>query len=138
MTMEWEKAGKLEDDWKTKLTSEQYRVCREKGTEQPYSGSFNACTREGTYCCVCCGNPLFNSTEKYNSGSGWPSFWQPYSEESVHYESDTSFGMMRIEVCCSNCDAHLGHLFDDGPDPTGKRYCINSISLTLDQTAEEI
>ena len=128
---------KSESAWKAELTSEQYRVCREKGTEPPFTGEFFACKEEGTYCCVCCGNPLFSSMEKFDSGSGWPSFWKPKSRDCVRYESDTSHGMARIEVRCNYCDAHLGHVFDDGPDPTGKRYCINSISLSLDRIDKE-
>ena len=113
------------------LTAEQRYVTQEQGTEPAFSGKYNDTKAEGSYNCVCCGAELFNSSSKFDSGTGWPSFWEPASEESVEEEEDLSLGIKRIEVHCQKCEAHLGHVFPDGPQPTGLRYCINSVSLDL-------
>tara|TARA_B100001245_G_scaffold48720_1_gene32181 strand:+ start:123 stop:689 length:567 start_codon:yes stop_codon:yes gene_type:complete len=126
------KVIKKEEEWRKKLTAQQYHVTREKGTEIPFSGQYNKSKENGTYQCICCGNDLFQSTAKYDSGTGWPSFWEPVATENVKTETDKSFGMTRIEILCSLCDAHLGHLFEDGPEPSGLRYCVNSTALKLD------
>ena len=120
---------KSEEEWKQILTPEQYRVLREKGTERAFTGKFYKNHETGIYVCAACGNELFSSETKYESGSGWPSYWEPVSENSVKLLEDTSYGMIRTEVVCGKCGSHLGHVFDDCPQPTGKRYCINSISL---------
>jgi len=132
-----EKIRKTEAEWKQILTPEQFQVARRKGTEPPGTGEYEDTDSPGTYVCVCCGQPLFSSEAKFHSGSGWPSFWAPIDETKVEVDRDTSHGMLREEVLCSSCDAHLGHVFPDGPRPTGLRYCINSASLNLVEKDEK-
>ena len=129
-----EKVKKTEEEWKQQLTPEQFEIVREKGTEAPFTSELNENKAEGTYKCVACGQPLFSSDTKFDSGTGWPSFDAPMDDDSVETEDDNSLLMKRTEVLCSRCDAHLGHVFDDGPaDTTGKRYCINGCALTFDE-----
>src|SRR5688572_13976565 len=125
------KIVKTDEEWKKELTPEQYAVARKKGTERPFTGEYNQTKKEGMYTCVCCGAELFDSQTKFDSGSGWPSFYQPTDKDKIQEETDSTHGMSRTEVMCNSCGAHLGHVFPDGPRPTGLRYCINSVSLKL-------
>ena len=128
-----DKKNLSDQQWKENLTPEQYEICRNKGTEPPFSGEYLNTKTTGTYHCLCCGNDLFHSEKKFDSGTGWPSFWDPIDVQSVSTQEDLSMSVVRTEVLCKQCDSHLGHVFEDGPQPTGLRYCINSVSLKLEE-----
>ena len=132
-----DKIDKSEREWRAELSPEQYHVCREKGTEAPFTGAYHAFKEDGIYRCSCCGAALFDAAEKFDSGTGWPSFWETAHPDAVGTETDLSHGMRRTEVHCNHCGAHLGHVFPDGPRPTGLRYCINSVSIAFEPRQSE-
>ena len=132
-----EKIEKTDEEWQKELTPEQFHVCRQAGTERPFTGKYNEWKEKGHFNCSCCGNPLFSSEAKFNSGTGWPSFFQPIAKGAVELREDYAMFMKRVEVVCAACDSHLGHVFTDGPQPTGNRYCMNSVSLDFEAAAEE-
>jgi peptide-methionine (R)-S-oxide reductase len=132
-----EKVQKTDAEWRKQLTAEEYQVTRKKGTEPAFTGKYWDTKEHGVFRCVCCGEPLFDSDTKYDSGTGWPSFYAPIDESKVALETDESYGMMRTEVMCRRCEAHLGHLFPDGPKPTGLRFCINSAALKLEESEKK-
>jgi len=132
--MSADKIIKSDQQWQEQLSNEQFQVCRKHGTERAFSGEYANCKQDGTYACICCGEPLFNSNTKFDSGTGWPSFFQPINETAIDETEDTKLFAKRVEVHCSKCDSHLGHVFPDGPKPTGLRYCINSVSLKLKES----
>lgn len=125
------KLTRTEQEWKEMLDPEQYNVCRLSATERPFTGKYNDFKGDGIFICVACDEPLFDSSTKFDSGCGWPSFYEPYSDEAIRYLEDDSHGMQRVEIRCGSCDAHLGHVFPDGPQPTGERFCVNSASLSF-------
>jgi peptide-methionine (R)-S-oxide reductase len=132
-----DKIQKTEQEWMQQLSPEQFQICRLKGTERPYTGKLNDEKGTGVYKCICCDHPLFTSGTKFESGSGWPSFYAPLGEDAVATEEDVSHGMRRVEVMCARCDSHLGHVFEDGPTPTGLRYCMNSVSLNFEKHKDD-
>ena len=132
-----ENVDKTEEQWREQLTPKQFAVTRGKGTEAPFSGIYNDCKKDGTYRCVCCNAPLFSSKDKFDSGTGWPSYMRPHSPDAIKTVTDDSLGMTRVEVLCAKCDSHLGHVFPDGPKETGNRFCINSVSLDLEESSQD-
>lgn len=131
-----DEVSKSDQEWKQILSPEEFGICRKKETEAPFTGKYTHSKEDGIYRCTCCKNELFSSDTKFDSGTGWPSFFEPLKENSVRYETDTAYGMTRTEVMCAKCGSHLGHVFDDGPKPTFARYCINSVSLKLEKTTD--